>query len=154
MPSRSGATLPHGAQGSGGRTEGGQKGADDGRGTDGPSGAPDAGTRSEDVRARSREQVGAAGTPSALLASKTAVPALPGWLIPGRAWSSGSPGVRGPLTVVAGPVGAGKSVLVAEWAHTGRAPARWPGSPATAWTNSPASSGRAWPRPCVRRAWT
>ncbi|UNO43403.1 LuxR family transcriptional regulator [Streptomyces sp. MST-110588] len=53
----------------------------------------------------------------------TTVPALPRWLVPRpRLTDRISQGVLGPLTVVVGPVGAGKSALAVEWAHTGRAP--------------------------------
>ncbi|MFI0260764.1 LuxR C-terminal-related transcriptional regulator [Streptomyces sp. NPDC017056] len=53
----------------------------------------------------------------------TTVPALPRWLVPRpRLTDRVSRGVLGPLTVVVGPVGAGKSALAVEWAHTGRAP--------------------------------
>ncbi|KOT92484.1 transcriptional regulator [Streptomyces rimosus subsp. pseudoverticillatus] len=53
----------------------------------------------------------------------TAVPALPGWLVPRpRLTDRISRGVLGPLTVVVGPVGAGKSALAVEWAHHGRSP--------------------------------
>ena len=48
----------------------------------------------------------------------TAVPPLPGWLVPRpRLVARLSEGVLGPLTVVVGPAGAGKSALVTEWAH-------------------------------------
>ncbi|MFD7666610.1 LuxR C-terminal-related transcriptional regulator [Streptomyces sp. NPDC059788] len=51
------------------------------------------------------------------------VPALPTWLVPRpRLTDRLSRGVLGPLTVVVGPVGAGKSALAVEWAHTGRSP--------------------------------
>ncbi|MET9296982.1 LuxR C-terminal-related transcriptional regulator [Streptomyces sp. NPDC003077] len=51
------------------------------------------------------------------------VPALPRWLVPRpRLTDRLAQGTLGPLTVVVGPVGAGKSALAVEWAHTGRAP--------------------------------
>jgi len=48
--------------------------------------------------------------------SKIGVPALPGWVIPRpRLTARIGKGVRGPLTVVTGPPGAGKTLAVASW---------------------------------------
>ncbi|GGL88027.1 transcriptional regulator [Streptomyces fumigatiscleroticus] len=61
--------------------------------------------------------------PATGLTPGVGVPALPAWLVPRpRLTDRLSRGVLGPLTVVVGPVGAGKSALAVEWAHTGRAP--------------------------------
>ncbi|MDQ1040253.1 DNA-binding CsgD family transcriptional regulator [Streptomyces sp. V3I8] len=55
--------------------------------------------------------------------SRPGVPPLPTWLVPRpRLTDRLAGGVLGPLTVVVGPVGAGKSALAVEWAHTRRAP--------------------------------
>ncbi|PWI19943.1 helix-turn-helix transcriptional regulator [Streptomyces sp. Act143] len=66
-----------------------------------------------------------AGTasPPAAPPIRVGVPPLPPWLVPRpRLTSRISRGVLRPLTVVVGPVGAGKSAVAVEWAHTGCAP--------------------------------
>ncbi|MFD7709643.1 LuxR family transcriptional regulator, partial [Streptomyces sp. NPDC059786] len=63
-----------------------------------------------------------------VLTPRTSVPALPKWLIPRpRLTDRLARGTLGPLTVVVGPVGAGKSALAVEWARTGRTagPVAW-----------------------------
>ncbi|MGW8379741.1 LuxR C-terminal-related transcriptional regulator [Streptomyces sp. ODS28] len=62
---------------------------------------------------------GAAVAPGAAPYARAAAPPLPEWLIPRpRLVARLSRGVLGPLTVVVGPAGAGKTALVTEWAHT------------------------------------
>jgi LuxR family maltose regulon positive regulatory protein len=58
-----------------------------------------------------------------LPASKVTIPARPGWMISRpRLMDRLAKGARGPLTVVIGPPGAGKTVAVAAWASSQRTP--------------------------------
>ncbi len=76
-----------------------------------------------DERTERRRSPSTAVTPPPARMSHPGVPPLPRWLVPRpRLTDRLSQGVLGPLTVVVGPVGAGKSALAVEWAHTRRAP--------------------------------
>lgn len=67
------------------------------------------------VTAHRRRQATGAG--DAVLASKITVPAAPDWLVPReRVERLVAAGARGPLTVVTGSPGAGKTVALASWA--------------------------------------
>lgn len=60
-----------------------------------------------------------------VLASKLAAPRLPGWMVARpRLDQRIAQGARGPLTVVTGPPGAGKTTAVASWAASGTTPVR------------------------------
>src|SRR5689334_3373296 len=72
---------------------------------------------------RQRPPDASSASPATALPSQVGVPPLPAWLVPRpRLTDRLSRGVLGPLTVVVGPVGAGKSALAVEWAHTRGAP--------------------------------
>ena len=61
----------------------------------------------------------------AVLTAKVTVPALPRWLVPReRVRALIATGVSGPLTVVTGPPGSGKTVALASWAASLRPPER------------------------------
>ncbi len=67
------------------------------------------------VRAPSRRQAARADDP--VLMSKLAPPRVPGWVVPRKRIERRiADGARGPLTVVTGPPGAGKTIAVASWA--------------------------------------
>ena len=67
----------------------------------------------------------ATGTGDPLLASKITVPGVPGWLVPRpRLDKLIAQGAEGPMTIVTGPPGAGKTMALALWAA-----ARPPGGP-------------------------
>jgi LuxR family transcriptional regulator, maltose regulon positive regulatory protein len=60
-----------------------------------------------------------------VLASKLTAPHLPGWMVARpRLDQRIAEGTAGPLTVVTGPPGAGKTTALASWAATGMTPAR------------------------------
>jgi LuxR family transcriptional regulator, maltose regulon positive regulatory protein len=63
-----------------------------------------------------------------VLTAKLAPPRIPGWVVPRqRIEKRLADGARGPLTVVTGPPGAGKTIAVASWAAAGSAlaPVAW-----------------------------
>jgi LuxR family maltose regulon positive regulatory protein len=69
----------------------------------------------EDVSAHRRRH--AVGPGDAVLASKLTVPAAPEWIVPReRIERLVAGGARGPLTVITGPPGAGKTAALASWA--------------------------------------
>ncbi|MCI3278808.1 LuxR C-terminal-related transcriptional regulator [Streptomyces cylindrosporus] len=77
----------------------------------------------DEWRKRQRPPETSAPAPSGALPARVGVPPLPSWLVPRpRLTDRLSRGVLGPLTVVVGPVGAGKSAVAVEWAHTRSAP--------------------------------
>ena len=70
------------------------------------------------ARPTSRRQ--AARADDLVLASKLTPPRIPGWVVPRKRIERRiADGVRGPLTVVTGPPGAGKTIAVASWAPAG-----------------------------------
>jgi LuxR family transcriptional regulator, maltose regulon positive regulatory protein len=68
-----------------------------------------------------------AGLNDPILASKITIPELPGWVVArSRIEKQIAEGVHGPLTVVSGPPGAGKTMAIASWAASGGAgPIAW-----------------------------
>ena len=77
------------------------------------------------ARAPSRRQAPRADDP--MLTSKLAPPKIPGWVVPRKRIERRiADGARGPLTVITGPPGAGKTIAVASWAATcGLGPVAW-----------------------------
>src|SRR5215472_7866486 len=77
------------------------------------------------ARAPSRRQAARADDP--VLTSKLAPPKVPGWVVPRKRIERRiADGARGPLTVITGPPGAGKTIAVASWAATcGLGPVAW-----------------------------
>src|SRR3974377_2367460 len=78
------------------------------------------------ARAPSRRQGARADAPG--LTSKLAPPRVPGWVVPRKRIERRiADGARGPLTVVTGPPGAGKTIAVASWAtsSSGQGPVAW-----------------------------
>src|SRR5580700_551176 len=64
-------------------------------------------------------------TDDLVLAAKLTAPRLPGWMVARpRLDQRIAEGAAGPLTVVTGPPGAGKTTALASWAAAGVTPAR------------------------------
>ncbi len=62
------------------------------------------------------------GADDPILTSKITAPTLPGWVVPRpRVEELIADGVRGPLTTVTGPPGAGKTMAIALWAASASA---------------------------------
>ena len=80
------------------------------------------------TRPAGRRQAARADEP--VLAAKLAPPRIPGWVVPRKRIEKRiADGARGPLTVVTGPPGAGKTIAVASWAASacGQGPVAWVG---------------------------
>ncbi len=72
------------------------------------------------ARAKARQGRRATRADDSVLISKITVPALPKWYVPReRITALAANGARGPLTVVSGPPGAGKTMALASWAAAG-----------------------------------
>jgi LuxR family transcriptional regulator, maltose regulon positive regulatory protein len=72
------------------------------------------------ARAKARQGRRATRTDDSVLISKITVPVLPKWYVPReRITALVANGARGPLTVVSGPPGAGKTMALASWAAAG-----------------------------------
>jgi LuxR family transcriptional regulator, maltose regulon positive regulatory protein len=83
---------------------------------------------SSETHARAPSRRPAARPDDPVLMSKLAPPRVPGWLVPRKRIERRiADGVRGPLTVVTGPPGAGKTIAVASWATaaSGLGPVAW-----------------------------
>jgi LuxR family maltose regulon positive regulatory protein len=78
---------------------------------------------SSGTHARPTPRRQAAHADDLVLTSKLTPPRIPGWVVPRKRIERRiADGVRGPLTVVTGPPGAGKTIAVASWAAAGSAP--------------------------------
>src|SRR4249920_1584839 len=75
------------------------------------------------MQAHPRQQPGGADR---VLQAKIMAPSVPGWMVPRpRLEEHMDEGTAGPLTVVTGPPGAGKTLAVASWAATRPGPVAW-----------------------------
>jgi LuxR family transcriptional regulator, maltose regulon positive regulatory protein len=75
------------------------------------------------ARAKARQGRRATRADDSVLISKITVPVLPKWYVPReRITALVTNGARGPLTVVSGPPGAGKTMALASWAADGSQP--------------------------------
>jgi LuxR family maltose regulon positive regulatory protein len=77
------------------------------------------------ARGPARSKAQSTGGDDPVLTSKITMPSLPGWVVPRpRINELIAEGARGPLTIVTGPPGAGKTMAIALWAAASTSPGR------------------------------